>query len=96
MFEQQGIMADGAVSKDAAISKMVAVLGGSSEWEAATKNVVEACYQKVSALGAQKDSQGCSVMAGSFMDCMPSMMFTVSLKTYELGNPLSNWCPFAK
>ncbi|XP_001661696.2 general odorant-binding protein 66 [Aedes aegypti] len=76
MFEQQGIMADGAVSKDAAISKTVAVMGGSSEWEATTKNVVEACYQKVSALGAQKDSQGCSVMAGSFLDCMPSMMFT--------------------
>ncbi|KXJ81307.1 general odorant-binding protein 67 [Aedes albopictus] len=76
VFEQQGIMTDGVVNKDAASSKMVATLGSSPEWETVAKNVVDTCYQKVSSLGAQKDSEGCSVMAGSFMDCMPSMMFT--------------------
>ncbi|XP_062549396.1 general odorant-binding protein 67-like [Armigeres subalbatus] len=75
MFEQQGVMTDGMVDKDSAISKMVAVMGSSADWQAAAKSSAETCYQKVAAVGAEKDGQGCSVMAGSFIECMPSLLF---------------------
>lgn len=83
MFEEQGIMMEGILSKDAAIGKIVAMAGSSSELGSVTKHVVESCYRKISALGAQKDNLGCSLIAGTFLDCVPSMMFTVSTFVYS-------------
>lgn len=78
MLEQQGIMTNGAISKDAATSKLIALVGSSADWQTVAKKSIDTCYQQVSSSGGQKDSLGCSVMAGSFMECLPSMMFTVS------------------
>ncbi|EAT36417.1 AAEL011486-PA [Aedes aegypti] len=101
MLEQQGIMSGGALSKDTATSKLVALVGSSSEWQAVARKSIDTCYSQVSSLGGQKDSLGCSVIAGSFMECMPSMMFTncpssawtASAECDQLKAHLQKGCP---
>ncbi|XP_062549395.1 general odorant-binding protein 66-like [Armigeres subalbatus] len=83
MLEKQGIMTGGVINKDTATSNLVALAGSSSDWQATTKKAVDTCYQKVSSIGTQKDSLGCSVIAGSFMECLPSTMF--------LNCPAASW-----
>ncbi|XP_062549402.1 general odorant-binding protein 67-like [Armigeres subalbatus] len=102
MLEQQGIMNDGTMNKDTAIEKMVASMGSSPDWQAASKSSVETCYQKVSPVGAEKDGQGCSVMAGNFLECMSSMVFincpssawTDSTECDQLKAHLEKGCSF--
>ncbi|XP_058463346.1 general odorant-binding protein 66 [Malaya genurostris] len=75
ILTQQGAISNGAISKDAAISQIVAVVGSSSDWQALAKSAVEKCYSQVSSLGTQKDSNGCSSAAGPFVECLPTEMF---------------------
>lgn len=76
MFEDLGIMTNGVLSQDAATSKLVAIVGSSSDWQTVATNSVNTCYQQVASMVSTKDSLGCSAAAGPFMECIPSTMFT--------------------
>lgn len=77
ILEQLGMMTNGAISKDAAKSKVSSLVGSSAEWQTVAQGAVESCYTKASAVGSQKDSSGCNVIAGEFFECLPNAMFKV-------------------
>ncbi|XP_065075897.1 general odorant-binding protein 67-like [Ochlerotatus camptorhynchus] len=85
MLEELGIMTNDVLSKDAATSKLVSLVGSSSDWQTVAKTSVDTCYQKVAATLSEKNSLGCSVAAGTFFDCLPTTMFT--------DCPTSAWTP---
>ncbi|XP_055611693.1 uncharacterized protein LOC129758247 [Uranotaenia lowii] len=83
VLEQMGIITGGALSKDAAQSKVNSIMGSAPEWVPIAQKVVDSCYAKVSGKLSEKDSNGCSVAAGSFMECLPTDMF--------INCPASSW-----
>ncbi|XP_055630205.1 general odorant-binding protein 67-like [Toxorhynchites rutilus septentrionalis] len=75
VLEEQGLLSNGIISKDVALSHLLAEVGSSADWQTVARNSVEACYSQVSALGTQKDANGCSSIAGAFMECLPTTLF---------------------
>ncbi|XP_062549998.1 general odorant-binding protein 66-like [Armigeres subalbatus] len=76
LFEQGGIISDGVLNKEAATTTLIALVGSSSDWQTVANTSIETCFEKVSSLGNQKDRLGCSMIAGSFKECVHTMMFT--------------------
>ncbi|XP_065076003.1 general odorant-binding protein 67-like [Ochlerotatus camptorhynchus] len=76
MLEQLGMMTNGVLSKDAATSKLVSLVGSSSDWQTVAKTTVDTCYQNVASMVSNKDSLGCSAAASPFIECLPTTMFT--------------------
>ncbi|XP_062552950.1 general odorant-binding protein 67-like [Armigeres subalbatus] len=74
LFEQEGVIANGVLSKEAATTALIAVVG--SGWQTVASTSIETCYAKYSSLGNQKDKLGCSMTAGSFKECVQTTMFT--------------------
>ncbi|XP_062549857.1 general odorant-binding protein 67-like [Armigeres subalbatus] len=101
ILEQEGVMTNGVISKDAATSVWVALVGSSPDWQTAAKSAIDTCYQQIASLGTQKDSSGCSVAAGVFKECLPTTMFsncpasswTASAECDQLKAHLAKGCP---